>query len=360
MCRWFAYVGDESTLLEDVLINPSHSIVRQIDSHFFPQFHKTYAPHVQNNSNTSDVHVQSGATDQILQASDAPGQANLFTNVDGFGVAYYTSTQSQFNSGGESDSARPCTYKNIRPALNDLNFRSLCAHTETQALFAHIRAAPGLTPVVETNNHPFVFGRYAFMHNGCVASFEGIRVKLLQKLSEKARRNVLGTTDSEHAAALFFTLLGDDWECRQPLEKLRDTMRETVKTLLEMIKEVPEETGAMGAHSSLNFAVTDGIQLLALRFSSSPEQEPPSLYYSTKAGITLNRKYPDHPDGQEAAKAHKQCGLGGNKMPGEHGKHVIVASEPSTYKEEEWELVPRDNIVLVDDKREVKLELIDL
>ena len=29
MCRWFTYIGDEPQLLEDVLLRPTHSIVKQ-------------------------------------------------------------------------------------------------------------------------------------------------------------------------------------------------------------------------------------------------------------------------------------------------------------------------------------------
>lgn len=39
MCRWFAYTGEESVLLSDVLITPKHSITKQIDSHFLPNVH---------------------------------------------------------------------------------------------------------------------------------------------------------------------------------------------------------------------------------------------------------------------------------------------------------------------------------
>lgn len=36
MCRWFTYLGDEPQLLEDVLLRPTHSIVKQ--SAPVPQF----------------------------------------------------------------------------------------------------------------------------------------------------------------------------------------------------------------------------------------------------------------------------------------------------------------------------------
>ena len=306
MCRWFAYLGNEPALLEDVLINPSHSIIRQIDSHFLPRLHSTYSPHRQGWFN---------------QASDDPGNPNLLTNVDGFGVGYYTEAKSDFEV--TVTAAHPVTYKSVRPPLNDLNLRVLAANTSTMCVFTHIRAATGLTPVVETNNHPFIFGRYVFMHNGVVASFADFHPQFLQKLSKKAQTNVLGTTDSEHVAALFFTHLcpDDDWECDHTIAEFEAAMQQTIADLLAFGKEV----GTTKPHS-LNFAVTDGTRLLATRFSSQADHEPPTLYFSTTAGATLNRKYPDHPDGPLAKKVESKL------KAEEHAPHVVVASEPNTYK----------------------------
>jgi glutamine amidotransferase len=73
------------------------------------------------------------------------------------------------------------------------------------------------------------------------------------------------------------------------------------------------------------------------------------LYYSTKAGVTLNRKYPDHPDGNASEKSVI-------RQAEEHGKHVIVASEPNTYKGDDWQLVPANSFVLVDEQLNITIE----
>jgi glutamine amidotransferase len=337
MCRWFAYIGEEPALLEDVLIRPKHSIVKQIDAHYLPNLHSTYDPHLGRKMLSSGV------------ASDEHGP-NHFTNIDGFGVGYYTGVATEFN---DDIVNRPCVYRNTRPPLNDLNLASLCAHTSTKCIFAHIRAGTSMSPIVETNNHPFVFGRYMFMHNGVVANFAKIKVALLQKLSAKAYANIFGTTDTEHVAALFFTHLGDNWDTELPIEKLKEAMIKTIRDLLTLIQESTKDDDKELLHSSLNFAVTDSSQLLAIRFSSMDEFEPPSLYYSTKAGPTLNRKFPDHPDGKEVGKKAVKATL-------EHGKHVIVASEPNTYKADDWHLVPPNSFVLVGKDLNVAIEKIDL
>ncbi len=191
------------------------------------------------------------------------------------------------------------------------------------------------------------------MHNGSVANFSKIKVPLLQKLSADAYGNIFGTTDTEHVAALFFTHLGNDWDSVVSIEKLKKTMINTLQDILALIQESVKGNDEILPHSSLNFAVTNGCQLLAVRFSSTDEFEPPSLYYSTTAGPTLNRKFPDHPDG-------KQLGKTSMRETHEHGKHVIVASEPSTYKAEDWHLVPPNSFVLVDKDLNVVVEKVQL
>ena len=324
MCRWFVYIGEEPALLEDILIKPQHSIVKQISTHFLPNLHVTYDARLRRKVFNAGI------------ASDDQG-SNHLTNVDGFGVGYYTGVAAEFNHDAVN---RPCVYRNIRPPLNDLNLRSLCAHTATTCVFAHIRAGTGMTSPVETNNHPFVFGRYMFMHNGDVANFSRIKIRLLQTVSDKAHRNIFGTTDTEHCAALFFTHLGDDWKISLPLEALKEAMKKTIKDILALIDQSAESGEEELLDSSLNFAVTDGSQVLAVRYSSMGNCDPPSLYYSTKAGPTLNRKYPDHPDGKVPKKPPKLDTKG-------HGKHVIIASEPNTYKGEDWHLVPPNSFILI-------------
>ncbi|CAF3238930.1 unnamed protein product [Rotaria sp. Silwood2] len=336
MCRWFAYIGEEPTLLEDIIFKPKHSIIKQIDKHFLPNLHITYDPRLYGKEISSDT------------ASDEPN-IDYLTSIDGFGVGYYTGVSADFNSDNVS---RPCVYKSIRPPLNDRNLISLCANTSSKCIFAHIRAGTGRTPTVETNNHPFIFGRYLFMHNGDVGNFRKIKLALLNKLSVKAYENVFGTTDTEHVAALFFTHLGNDWDTELPMENWKQAMMKTFQDILSLVEESAKDTNEAVPCSFLNFAVTDSCRLLATRFSSVEDVAPPSLYYSTTAGPTLNRKFPDDPDGKAI---HKMI----VRFVHLHGRHAIVASEPNTYKEEEWHLIPANSLVLVDKDFYVTIEKIN-
>jgi glutamine amidotransferase len=73
---------------------------------------------------------------------------NRLLNVDGFGVAWYTKSFTDFNPG---EGWRPALYKNRQPPEHDLNFNSICANTSTRVCMAHIRAATA-SAVTEVNN----------------------------------------------------------------------------------------------------------------------------------------------------------------------------------------------------------------
>jgi len=245
-------------------------------------------------------------------------------------------------------------YKTIQPPGNDTNFLSLVSNMSTLALFAHIRMAT--SAVHEYNNHPFAFGRHLFMHNGSVANFTLIRRDLCALMSPQAFAAIQGSTDSEHVGALYMTYLAanDDWEKEYPIKEMKVALDKAISTVLRLQKKLPP--AVRDEANSLNLCTTDGDQLLAVRFRNHPIEQPPSLYYSTTAGVTLNRKYPDHPDGEAAEVQADVRPAGQRKAAEEHGDHVIVASEPSTYKKEDWHLIPKNTAVLVDEQMKVTLE----
>lgn len=249
-------------------------------------------------------------------------------------MAWYTDARNDFIPA--CNGLRPALYKSSQPARNDLNFRWICANTQTKVCFAHIRAATS-TATTPVNNHPFVFGRHAFMHNGFIADFLSIRRQLCELLDQDTYGNVLGSTDSEHLAALYMTYLTSGrgkaaWEEQYSTSEMADALHRAVSTVISLQQKI---LGVRGANpNDLNLAATDGSQMIAYRFRNHAVEQPPSLYYSTTAGVTLNRKYPDLPNGGENPAA--------SKTTEEHGRHVIVASEPSTYKDEEWQLIQKN------------------
>ncbi|KAH8077267.1 N-terminal nucleophile aminohydrolase [Cristinia sonorae] len=326
MCRWFAYISDtEECLLEDVLVSPAHALSKQVHDHYLPKL----------------IHHEPdrdrGSTQQEIALR------NKLFNADGLGVAWYGSVREQY---GECQGPRPSVYKIVRQPLTDPNFLSICAHTSTLALFAHIRAASGETAITEYNAHPFHFGRWCFMHNGVVAHFNLIKRQVCAEISHEAFQLIRGTTDSEHLAALTFSYLEAAkgplaWDVTHPLEDVKAALEKAISKIIELQKQVVPPLGIALEASSLNVAITDGTQLLAIRFRNHPTEHPPSLYFSTKAGIKLNRKFPGHPD--------REGDNGSQNLKGshEHGNHIIICSEPTTYKDSDWELVEKNECITV-------------
>jgi glutamine amidotransferase len=332
MCRWFAYISPtEPCLLSDVLITPKHSLTNQVNDHYLPRL---------------IAHLP----DQITAEHEANAR-NRILNADGLGVVWYSTSYSDFEKAitGESEDGklhrglRPAVYKTVQPPKGDMNYRSICENTETRCCFAHIRATSA-TAVTQVNNHPFLFGRMSFMHNGAVSDFTAIRRALCDMLDADTYANVLGSTDSEHVGALFVHFLSngrgtDSWDEDYTVQQMAVAMHTAVKTVIELQQKL---LGPKARPNSLNLAATDGTKMIACRFRNHVEEQPPSLYYSTKAGVTLNRKYPDHADG------HDRPDVGPRKEEQTHGEHVIVASEPSTYKDDDWELIGKNQFLLVD------------
>lgn len=264
-------------------------------------------------------------------------------------MAFYSKAALEF---GQASSPLPQLYKTIIPPTNDVNFKSLCQNTSSLTVFAHVRMAT--SQVQQFNSHPFAFGRHIFMHNGSISSFSEIRRAMCQEMTAKAYGNIGGSTDSEHLAALYFSYLGEDWGVEYSLQDMKLALESAIKCVIKLQAALPGATTV--TPSSLNLCTTDGSKLLAFRFRNTikDEEQPPSLYYSKTAGVTLNRKYPGHPNHKPGEPLPENpAGFTGDAMhkPEAHGHHLIVASEPTTRDESEWELVQKNEAVMVSFKK---------
>jgi glutamine amidotransferase len=144
-----------------------------------------------------------------------------------------------------------------------------------------------------STSHPFQFGRFMFMHNGGVANFSKIKRQLLARLSLKAYSVIQGTTDSEHAGALFIDCLpGQNMHGDYSVELIKEALRQTIA--VEDAEKAAGTSSRVYSHdqnhhvaSSLNFAVTDGKVVVATRFRDHPEEHPPSLYICKATGTPI-------------------------------------------------------------------------
>lgn len=238
----------------------------------------------------------------------------------------------------------------------------------------------------------FFSGRHLFQHNGSVGNFKSIHRKMLDEVSDEVFKLIQGTTDSEamvrlppsvlappssiplhlsHVppeltsdlllfqlptqAALFFTYLTatstspDPLSATYPMSALKAALFQTLQTIERLQHSLPSSEPF--EPSALNIAITNGSSLLCLRYRPHPTESPPSLYYSTTAGVRIDRRFEGHPDGGEEEEGK------GKRAGEEKGGHVVVASEPTTFKKDEWKLMPKNSVLFVEEKGgEVKVE----
>lgn len=235
-------------------------------------------------------------------------------NGDGFGVGWYA----------PGTDSIPGVFTSVTPAWNNRNLHRLAEKIRSNCFFAHVRAASPNSLVNEINCHPFQFGRYMWMHNGSIAEFRKIKRRLREPLTDNAYDAIQGTTDSEHAFAVFLNLLGD---CDTPrtTEQLADTLQQTIRLLMQYTME----TG-VSKPSYLNFAVTDGESIIISRAVSQPGVMPPSLY------VARGERFECH-NGEYRM-----------KKPGkDRPSAIIIASEPLTAYRSDWEQVPENHILTI-------------
>ncbi|RWD27819.1 MAG: class II glutamine amidotransferase [Mesorhizobium sp.] len=212
MCRWAAYLG-EAIFLEEIVTAPSHSL--------------------------------------IVQSRDAR-EAKSPTNADGFGLAWY---------GGRPE---PGLYRDILPAWSDPNLKSLCQQIRSGLFLAHVRASTdGGTSRV--NCHPFISGRWSFMHNGQIHGFERIRRGLENSLSDAVYDRRSGSTDSE----LFFLLMIDEGLSRDP----HGAATRAANRVLDASRRA-----GLDPALKLTAAFSDGKALYAVRYAT--DDHAPTLYTS--------------------------------------------------------------------------------
>jgi len=254
MCRWIAYRGD-SIPLEHYVTAPAHSLI-----------------------------------DQSIRALESTAA----TNGDGFGLGWY------------GEHPEPGLYREVRPAWSDENLRYLCRHIRSHLFFAHVRAATA-TPTTRPNCHPFVCGRWMFMHNGSVGNWSRSRRKVEALIPDELYPSRIGTTDSE---AVFLAILG------------AGATRDPVAAVLHTLAALTEIGRPHKDPLRFTSALTDGRNLYAFRFAANDEAN--TLYYRVADG------------------------------------DLLLVSEPLDSRREEWVPVPPNHMVLARAGQALEVAPIDL
>ncbi|MCL4142301.1 UNVERIFIED_CONTAM: hypothetical protein GTU68_030864 [Idotea baltica] len=211
MCRWAAWLG-EPLFISEILSAPVHSLIHQ---------------------------------------SREASKCKTAINADGFGVAWY------------NDRPTPGQYRDVYPAWSDPNLRSLAEQVKSRLFLAHVRASTG-TATSRNNCHPFVQGRWSFMHNGQVGGFEQFRRRAEGLISDDLYHGRLGATDSE---ALF--LLACDFG-------LVSDPQTAMERAVGELEQMAQRYGVL-PYMRCTAAFSDGEVLYAVRYAS--DSRAPSLFY---------------------------------------------------------------------------------
>jgi predicted glutamine amidotransferase len=260
------------------------------------------------------------STQSLIRQSYRAREREEPLNGDGFGIGWYA----------DGDPI-PCVITGVTPAWSNRNLHNLAEKLRTGMVFAHVRAASPGMPVTELNCHPFRHGELLWMHNGRVAQFTRIKRRLRDALSDPRYDFVQGTTDSEHAFAVFLDRYFEQ-DGPPTARRLEDAVRHTIERLVEWTRGA-----GVTDPSYYNFAVTDGRHIVASRFVDAEEQQPETLYFARGDRFAVQdgryRMYP------------------ATRSP----RAVIVASEPLTEHAEDWERVPRNHFVTIADDFSLRL-----
>ncbi|WP_234853755.1 class II glutamine amidotransferase [Paracoccus everestensis] len=211
MCRWAAYVG-QPIFLEDIVSLPDHSLIRQ---------------------------------------SQGARRCLTPVNADGFGLAWY------------GERPEPGLYRDVMPAWSDPNLHSLVAQVRSGLFMAHVRASTG-TATSRNNCHPFVSGRWSFMHNGQFGGYDAFRRDADVMIPDDLYPHRKGATDSE---ALFLIALGEGLDSDP-----KGAMERAVARLTDLSMRRGRAPFVRAA-----CAFSDGQRLYAIRHAS--DDHAPSLFH---------------------------------------------------------------------------------
>jgi predicted glutamine amidotransferase len=150
-----------------------------------------------------------------------------------------------------------------RPRLGGENLRweDLLGGIRSDTVLIHLREAT-VGDHRSENTHPFRMRDWLFAHRGTVHGFSAIQDALLAPMPDFLRRNIRGSTDSEHVFHAFLSFLHD----RDGLDGHAVDDAVVLASLRSTIALVDRLTGEVGAPSaSLDMMLSNGRSLFVVR-----------------------------------------------------------------------------------------------
>ncbi len=223
MCRFLAYIGKKELVLDELITNPSNSLVKQ------------------------SKHAKFGKTG---------------INADGFGIGWYA----------KEVHSEPAVFRSIQPAWNDINLKSFSSKIKSKCFVGHVRAST-VGSVNVDNCHPFTKEHYLFMHNGTIQDFDMMKRYVIELLDTDCLNHIQGNTDSEYFFALLMTILKR--YKKKNVSSMCEALQETILIMHDLIRKY-----TLKKIMRLNTVFSDGNVLIATRFVSKIRRKPLSLYYA--------------------------------------------------------------------------------
>jgi predicted glutamine amidotransferase len=266
MCRLYGFMANEETKVECTLVHAQNALLMQSESGYRGRAH-----------------------------------------ADGWGMAFY-------------HDELPELERRAKPAFKDLHFSNTAERVYAEAVIAHVRLATVGTPN-ELNCHPFVFGKWAFAHNGTVSAFTQLKHELENETIPVLQARRLGETDSEQ---FFYWLLSRLRAAGIALSDSpsADDVAEVVACSVRELASRCREAGATEA--KLNIVLTNGHIMVATRWNND-------LFMVLRKGI------------------HdcEICGIPHVHHDGNHEyRAIVLASEKIS--DEPWTEVPNYSVIAVD------------
>ena len=221
---------------------------------------------------------------------------------DGWGIASY------------GEAPLPQVAHGLGAAHADPDFERVSSLVASRTVVAHVRLA-SVGSVELHNAHPFLYGRWSFVHNGTVKRFAQHQQALEARIRPDLRALMRGATDSERCFYLFLTLLAELRPLHAParIDEVARALAQTMR-LVSAVTDIPGETRPQ-ERTSMNFLATDGDVMVATRRHRS-------LYFSESARRAANEP----------------------PRPGTQLSQLIIASE-RLCGEDHWHEVPEDQVI---------------
>lgn len=225
---------------------------------------------------------------------------------DGWGIAAYGVDPS------------PKVAHGVGPAHSDPDFLRVSSLVSSHTVVAHVRLA-SVGAIEMRNSHPFLYGRWSFVHNGTLKNFEQHRHAVESLIREDLRSNIKGTTDSERCFHIFLTRLAS----RAPLDgtaRVEDVAASLAETM-QLVASITDQPGQ--DRSAMNFLVTNGDVMVATRRNRT-------LYLS---------------DGRRSETCNRAQFQNGTRV-----EQLLIASEALCGNNTAWNEVSEEEVVGVDGK----------